>query len=178
MKQSLCHAFKLLSGAGIIAGLVLLGVTEGSAQQKSKTMKEQLVGSWMLVSADMIGKDGSRTPNFGPNPKGMMTFDANGRYTAILMSASRPKFASNNRAKGTSEENHAAVRGSLAYFGTYSVDEATKTLVTRVEGSVYPNAEGESQKRTIILLTADEFKYMNPTTTTGGNAEAVWKRVK
>jgi len=178
MNTSLFHAFKLLSAAGVIAGLMLIGVTESSAQQKAKTMKEQLVGTWTLVSADTVGKDGSKSPNFGPNPKGMLIFEANGRYSAMLMSSGRPKFASNNRAKGTPEENKAAVQGSIAFFGTYSVDEATKTLMSRVEGSTFPNSEGGVQKRTITRLTANEFKYINPATTTGETAEAVWKRVK
>ena len=44
-----------------------------------------------------------------------------------------PKFASNNRQAGTPEENKAFVQGSLAYFGTYSVDEAAKTVTVHIE---------------------------------------------
>lgn len=178
MKPSLFHALKLLSGAGVIAGLVLLGVTEGSAQQKSKTMKERLVGTWMLVSADSTEKDGKKIQNFGPRPQGIMIFDANGHFAAMLMRGDRPRFAAGNRAKGTPEENAATVQGSLAYYGTYSVDEASKTLISKVEGSTFPNSVGGQEKRTIAVLSADELKYTNPATTTGRVTEAVWKRVK
>ena len=105
-------------------------------------------------------------------------FNANGHYVAILMSGDRAKFASGNRAKGTPEENAATVQGSLAYYGTYSVDEASKTLTSKVEGSTFPNSIGGQEKRKITLLTADELKYVNPATTTGRVTEAVWKRVR
>ena len=66
----------------------------------------------------------------------------------------------------------------MASFGTYTVNEADKTLITRVEGSAFPNLIGREVKRLIAILTADELKYTNPTTSTGTSAEATWKRVK
>jgi hypothetical protein len=90
----------------------------------------------------------------------------------------RPKFASTDRRQGTPDENKATIQGSLAYFGTYSVNEEDKTLVSRIEGSTFPNSEGEQQKRVITRLTMDELRYINPATTLGARAEAVWKRVK
>lgn len=177
MKYTICKTLSASLAAAVVSG-ILLGSPDAWAQQKGKPLKDQLVGTWMLVSADEVGKDGSRKQNFGPKPKGIMMFDANGRFSALLMSSSRPKFAGGTRGKGTPEENAAAVRESLAYFGTYSVDEASKTLISNVEGSTFPNSEGQQQKRTIISLTANELKYMNPSTTMGGNAEAVWRRVK
>jgi lipocalin-like protein len=177
MKTSISKTAHVCS-VTLIVGALLFGSSFGWAQQKANTIKEQLVGTWALVSADEVGKDGSRKPNFGPNPKGTMMFDANGRYSAILMSSSRPKFAAGSRAKGTPEENATTVGGTLAYYGTYSVDEVSKTLISSVEGSTFPNSEGQQQKRTITSLTANELKYTNPATTTGGTAEAVWRRVK
>ena len=178
MKNSISKTAHVYSVMTIIVGAMLFGSSVGWAQQKAKTIKAQLVGTWVLVSADEVGKDGSRKPNFSPNPKGTMMFDANGRYSALLMSSSRPKFAAGNRTKGTPEENATTARGTIAYYGTYSVDEASKTLVSNVEGSTFPNSEGQQQKRTITSLTANELKYINPATTTGGTAEAVWRRVK
>jgi hypothetical protein len=90
----------------------------------------------------------------------------------------RPRFASNDRTKGTPEENKATLQGSLAYFGTYSVDAATKALITHIEGSTFPNSEGEEQQRVIRRLTADELIYVNAETTLGARVEAVWKRIK
>jgi hypothetical protein len=67
--------------------------------------------------------------------------------------------------------------GLVASFGTYVVNETEKTVITHVEGSVLPDLVGIDQRRKIISLTANELKYINPTTVTGLAAETTWKRV-
>ena len=54
----------------------------------------------------------------------------------------RPNFKVNNRLEGTPDENKAAVHGTTATFGTWSVDEANKTITVRNEGSMFPNQVG------------------------------------
>jgi lipocalin-like protein len=160
-----------------ISAATVLGFTmlSGNAIAQQKPLKEQLVGLWTPVSVDEVRPDGSKVPAFGPNPKGILIFDSSGRFAYVVSGSGRPKFASNNRMTGTPEENKAVSQGSLAYAGRYSVSEADKTLIFHVEASTFPNAEGAEQKR-VITLTGDELKYTNPATTTGGKAEAVWKR--
>ena len=70
------------------------------------------------------------------------------------------------------------MQGSLAYFGSYSINETDKTISFTTDDSTFPNSEGEVLKRIITSLTADELIYTNPATTTGARVEAVWKRVK
>jgi hypothetical protein len=76
------------------------------------------------------------------------------------------------------DEGKAVAQGTISYYGTYTVNEADKTVTYRIEGSSYPNLTGGEQKRIITSLTADELRYTNPATTTGTKAEAVWKRAK
>jgi hypothetical protein len=129
---------------------------DAAAQQKP--LKEQLVGTWTIVSADNTRPDGTRLQLFGPNPKGILVLDGNGRTAFMLMSSGRPKFASNNRNTGTPEENKATVQGTIAFFGTWSVNEADKTIITRIEASTFPNQEGQDQKRIVTSVTADELR--------------------
>ena len=89
-----------------------------------------------------------------------------------------PKFASKKATEGTAEENKAILKGVVGSFGTYTVNEAEKTVVTTVEGGVFPNLVGVAQQRKIVTLNATELKYVNPATSTGTVAEAVWKRAK
>jgi Lipocalin-like domain len=140
-----------------------------AAEQKPaappKSMKEAIVGTWSLLIDDAVKPDGTHTPNFGPNPIGIAMFSADGHFSVTFTRAGRPKFASNNRTTGTADENKAVVAGSNAFFGTYTLSEADKTLTFRVEGSTYPNLEGTTQKRTITSLTAgDELTWTNPAT--------------
>jgi hypothetical protein len=139
------------------------------------SLKEQLVGAWAYVSSTAKLPDGG--PLWGADPKGIMIFTAGNRYSWQIFRADRPKFASKNRMQGTPEENAAILQGSLAYFGTYSVDEAEKTITTIVEGSTFPNSEGEVLKRIVTRITADTLIYENPATTRGERIEAVWKRL-
>jgi Lipocalin-like domain len=87
-------------------------------------------------------------------------------------------FRINNRLVATPEELKAANQGTLAYFGTYSVDEANKVVTFRTEASTFPNSEGEVLKRIIAKLTTDEMIYTNPSTTLGDRVEANWRRIK
>jgi Lipocalin-like domain len=146
------------------------------AQQKS--IKDQLVGSWMFVSAHDVKPDGSKVDPWGPNPKGAAMYDANGRFTFMIMRSDLPKFASNNRSQATAEEGRAVAEKAIAYYGTYQVNEAEKIVIFQIEGSTYPNLAGGEQKRVITSITADELTYTNPATSTGTKAEAVWRRAK
>jgi hypothetical protein len=146
------------------------------AQQKS--LKEQLTGTWIVVSADATAADGKKEQLYGPNPKGILVFDASGQYAQIIVRPDIPKFKVNNRLKGTPEENAAAVQGSTATFGTWTVDEASKTINVRYAGSLLPNQAGTDSKRTVVSVTADELKISNPATGAGMRADNVWRRAK
>jgi hypothetical protein len=69
--------------------------------------------------------------------------------------------------------------GSIAYYGTYSVNEVDKVITAKVEGSTFANLVGAAeQKRIITSLTADELKFVNPRTPSGDTLEFIWKRAK
>jgi hypothetical protein len=145
----------------------------------AQSPKEQIVGAWTMVSADSIRPDGSRVEVFGSNPKGMMIFSRDGQFALIQMRAELPRIAANSRDQGTPEENKAIVQGSIAYFGTYTVNEVDKTLTLKLEGSTFANvlAQGE-QKRLVTVLTSDELRFVNPKTPSGATLEVGWKRAK
>jgi Lipocalin-like domain len=162
-----------VSAFGTLA-LVLLP-TGAIGQQKS--LKDQLAGTWTLVSSDTVAPNGTRTPTFGANPKGIAVFDPGGRYVFAFTSTSLPKFASNNRMSGTPEEHKAVIQGSLSHFGTYAVDEAAKSFTLHTDGSSFPNWIGTEQKRP-FTISGDDLKWTTPVASGGGTAELVWKRAK
>jgi Lipocalin-like domain len=162
---------------GVCAIAALAFVMPSGAIGQQKSLKEQLVGTWMLVSSDTVAPNGTRTPTFGAAAKGIAVFDPSGHYTFVFTSASLPKFASNNRSSGTADENKAVVQGTLSHFGTYTVDEAAKSFTIHIEGSSFPNWAGTAQNRP-FTTTADELKWTTPAASGGGTAELVWKRAK
>jgi hypothetical protein len=152
-------------------GLALL---PGSAVSQQKSFKDQLVGTWTVVSWGQTNKDGSKFDRFGTNPKGVNVFDADGRFFIMFARSELPKMASNNLSTSMPEKDKGTEAGSVAYFGTYAVDAAGKIVTLRVEASSLPNQAGEEQKLNIISLTADELKYTN--TTTGDPINIAMKR--
>jgi len=163
--------------AVLLAAVLGIGA---AAAQPAKSLREQLVGTWNFVIAEITAADGKKTLPFGDKPKGQIIFTEDGHFSQVHVSSGLPRIASNNRLAGTDADNRAIVHGTLALFGTYSVDEAKKTLTFNIVASTYPNQEGTSQTRTIDRLTADEFRNTNPGAARDGPALAanVYTRAK
>ena len=161
-----------------VAMFTVAVLSAGHAQAQQTALKDQLVGSWSLISNENVAADGTKRQPFGASPKGILILEANGRYAQVFTLADRPKFKANNRLQGTPEEIKAAWDGALAHFGTWSVIESDKTVVLRVEGSFYPNQEGSNDRRFVSSVTFDELKFVNAASTSGGRTEAVFKRAK
>jgi len=165
---------------GVITALLVgVALLPGDALAQQKSLKEQLVGTWTLVSWDTVNADGSKTPPpfEGANLKGMLMFDGGGRFSFQAMTE-RPKFKVSDRMKATAEENNSVLRGILSYFGTYTVNEADRSLNFNVERSSFPNQLGAEQKRAITVLSADELKFTNLGRLAGGQNYFVFKRAQ
>ena len=107
----------------------------------------------------------------------MLTLDADGHFMLTIIGPNLPRFASNNRAAGTPEENMAVVSKSIAMIGTYSVNSADKTLIFKVDSSTFPNWNGTEQKR-LLASSKDELKYITPSASSGGVGTVTWRRAK
>jgi lipocalin-like protein len=143
----------------------------------ARALRQQLGGTWIIV-ADTFEGGGNKVEVFGPHPKGSMILGPDGHFSVVITRGDVAQFAANNRMKGTPEENAAAVKGGIGYFGTWTVDEAEKALILHVESCTYPNWSGSDQKR-IVKLHGDEMHAINPTPSVGaGTAQVVWKRAK
>ena len=163
-----------ITALAMIVGTAL-SVPNVGAQQKPLT--KQLVGTWKYAAVDVVRPDGTRVPLYGPNPRGVASFDDGGHYILLTARASLPKFASNDRTKGTPEEYRSVVDGSIAHFGTYTVNEADKTITFHIETSTYPNWDGTQQKRPFSII-GDTLTWRTPASSGGGTAEVILKRAK
>jgi hypothetical protein len=165
--------------AGTLATATIVAVCLGTVLfvgPNSAQSSNDILGSYTLVSA-VMDLNGNKSDTYGPNAKGVLTLDANGRYVLVFMRASLPKFASNNRMTGTPDENKAIVQGSFASFGTYSINTAEKTIIFCIESATFPNWDGDEQKRS-FTLSGDDLKYVVSAASGGGIATVTWKRAK
>jgi Lipocalin-like domain len=152
-------------------------ILPGAAFGEQKSAKEQIVGAWALVAVTSEMDDGQKGEPFGNAPKGVIIFAEDGNFSLFQSRAEIPKIAANDRAKATPEEAQSIVASSIAYYGTYSIDESTKVMVVNLAASTYANVAAiPNQKRTITLLTSDELKFDNPRTPNGMTLRTAWKR--
>src|SRR3954467_5405374 len=163
-----------------VAVLLALALSAGAAAtQPAASLKDQIVGAWNFVVAEGTAPDGKKSFPFGETPKGILIFTADGHFAQIHIAGDVPKIASNNRLTGTPEEYADIMRRSLSVFGTYTVDEASKTVTYNVVSASFPNWQGEAQTRVIDKLTSEEFVNTNPGVGGGrGSASNYYKRVK
>jgi hypothetical protein len=76
MRNAMNRIFSL--SAAVALTLALLPTAAVSQQ---RTLKDQLVGAWTLVSIIATDKAGNKSDRRGPNPKGLLIFEANGHYS-------------------------------------------------------------------------------------------------
>jgi lipocalin-like protein len=167
------HRRSLIIAMMCVAWPILWG---GAATTQPAT--DQFKGTWTLVSIRYVSPDGHAIEPFGPGAKGMLVFDGT-RFATQVMAANLPKFASNNRMVGTPQEYEATSRGVVAYFGTYTVNEADRVVTLHIERSSFPNWEGTNQERKFGFV-GNELRY-TAASSTANPAEAaqlVWKRAQ
>jgi Lipocalin-like domain len=155
-----------------------LSVSSTFAQGKS--LKDQIIGTWALVSFDSFNSAGAKVPVMeGSDLKGRLFLTADGLLSVQIL-AEYPKLASKNRLKTTAAEDRAVAHGVLSFFGTYTVNEADKLIIFHIERSSFPNqATGKGAKRT-VTISGDELRLGSPGQATGGQRRfvIVWRRIK
>jgi hypothetical protein len=158
-----------------IVPLVLATMTFGALGQK-QSLKEQLVGTWTLLSWEQKKDEGTKFERYGTSPTGIAFFDAGGRYIITVMRSDRAQYASKALWQGTPEENKETADGTITYFGTYFTAEDSSTITIHVEGSSFPNWNGTDQKR-IVAIAGDRLTL---TVRPPGRdvVDVIWKRAK
>jgi len=150
---------RILTGLGPAATfLVFFAAIHSSDAIGQQTAATRLAGTWSLVSWYNVSDDGKAMPQpvDGTDPRGILVFDGHGHFSLVI-ATDRPKWK----------------------YGAYSVNDNDRTFTLNVEGSLHPNLNGTTQRRSFTLI-GDELKYSTPPfrypkgTFTG---YFVWKRV-
>ena len=163
----------------VLGAFAALAISFSAHAQPAKSLKQQIVGTWDFVVAEVIAPDGKKSFPFGETPKGILIFTPDGRFAQIHIASDVPKLASNNRLTGTAEEYAEIMRRSVSVFGTYTVDEDNKTVTYHIASASFPNWQGEAQTRTIDKLSDEEFVNTNPNVAGGrGSASNIYRRAK
>lgn len=149
---------------------------EHTVNQKSPP----LIGSWKLISFEIQRENGESIYPFGKNAQGTIIYTESGHFSVQLMRPDRPRFASGDQMRGTTDEIKANYEGVISYYGHYEFDRKNGFVIHYVEGSLFPNWEGQGQKR-FFELSGNWLKLSTPTTLWGGGevvAVLTWERIQ
>ena len=141
------------------ASALMLLPTGVVAQQKS--LKEQIQGPWSLASCNNTNAKGEKTAYCANNPRGILILAGNGNYAATII------------AGGRKDANDPAI---AANFGTWSVNEADKTLTRHFVGAREPANEGRDSKVN-ISLNEGEMRLTGPGFQ-GDHLDSTYRRFK
>jgi hypothetical protein len=140
-----------------------------------------IVGAWKLISFEIRRDNGEVTYPFSEEAQGSIIYTESGRFAAQVMRPDRPQFAAGDQMKGTAEEIKANYEGFVSYFGPYEFDAENGFVLHHVEGSLFPNWEGQAQKR-FFKLSGNRLTLSTPPTLWGGGGQIighlVWERIE
>lgn len=143
MRQRLCILFLICHAAFTLA-------------QTPPTLKDQLVGTWRLVSVDTIRPSGEIIyPFYGKHPEGLLIYDRSGWMSVQIVSDPKPMLP---RTSSRQEFLHApdsekaiAIDGYYAYFGTWTTDESAPSVTHHIHNSLYPGERDQEVVRPASL---------------------------
>ncbi len=162
----------------VIGSLAFLVASASSQNNKGAVSMNKVAGMWKPVSIE-ANLQGKKIAPFGPNPNGLLVFGENLHFVEVIQNPDVPKFASNDRLNGTAEENKAAVVGNLGLYGTYTVDSDGNFTGNHVDGSTFPNWQGNDRGHGQLTEVVEGDTMTE--TFHDGNAlvvSIVWHRVK
>jgi hypothetical protein len=153
-----------------------------AAKTKQSAIRSKFVGVWKLISVESRDKvTGEVSYPYGANPVGRITYDTAGRMSAQLMNRGR-------RAVGGSPTRSAAaaireaspqdmrdiLTGFASYFGTFDIDESSRTVVHHVQAHLIPSWVGTDLRRTYEFSSGNQL-ILTAVTDQGTN-RLVWQR--
>jgi Lipocalin-like domain len=165
------HTTSLLFGS-VLCAVSAFGQTESE-------IREQLVGTWKLVSTEETMKDGTTRPflSYGPHGKGFLMYQRDGYMCADLVNPDRPKWA--DPVHTTLDEKTAAADGTFAYCGRYQIDVKQKQIVHLPEVATNPGYVGSRQIRPYAFesgrLILSDIEKDDPTVS---RWKIVWEKVR
>lgn len=132
-------------GAALLA---LLAAPAKSQSGAADAPAERFIGVYTL--AEFAGH--------GDQPTGRISYDGGGRMWAMLLPPGREPITD----ASTAEEYRAAMRGLVAYYGTYEVDTESGRVVHHVEAASNPAWVGDEFVRWYRFEGEDLRLSLNP----------------
>jgi hypothetical protein len=144
--------------------------------------RKKFIGTWRLISGVSTNEvTGAVGYPWGRSPVGRLCYDESGRMFAQLMNPGRRSVGGvANRgaavaiATASADDMREMLTGFNAYFGTFDVDEPSRTVIHHLESALIPSWVGSNQRRKYEFTGPDEFIMLN--TASDAAYRLVWHR--
>ena len=140
--------------------------------------KDELVGTWKLVSAVDTTDKGEIVYRYGHKPVGFLTYTADGRMMAIISHEGRKPLSVPDYISAPAGERAEAFATFGAYAGRYTLQG--NEVTHHVEVASLQNRVNTDLIRTIVSLTDNRLILRAPATRNGGKmvtTELIWERI-
>ena len=118
-----------------------LAVRPAAAQDKN--FKEMITGAWVITSVSDNYDNGEKRDNWGSPISGQLLFDTTGRFTQVIIGPPVAAMKTDDPRKPDAF--------IVAYYGSYTVDAAAKTITTKLESASYSARKGTTFTSTAQL---------------------------
>jgi len=124
--------------------------------QTTRTLRDDLVGTWRLVAARQHMADGSVRPDpqTGPRGTGYIMYDVTGHMCVVIANPDRPAWKAPK--SPTDAEVRSAIGGLVAYCGSYDTNEQLHYVIHHVEADKDPSIVGTDRRR-LATVTGDRL---------------------
>lgn len=177
------------SRTALVAATILIAIADGSpladvnriwAQAIGQATnaggdRDKFAGTYRLITTETKDEKGQWVPDARSTSLGYIIYDATGHMAAQMMPRDRKKYAVS---QPTPDEARAALQGYAAYFGTFIVNEAEKSVIHRREGQINPSGPADVKRfyefvgNRLILTPALPSMPAQP-----GNNHLIWERL-
>ena len=153
-----------------------------NASTSAAAERKKFIGVWNLMSG--VSRDevtGEVRYPWGKNPVGRLLYEESGRMFAQLMNPGRRSVGGlSNRgaaaaiATASADDMREMLTGFNAYFGTFEVDESSRTVIHHLQSALIPSWVGTDQRRKYEFSGPDELVILN--TASQAVYRLVWHR--
>lgn len=133
----------------------------------AQSIKDQMIGAWTLVEGTEVKSDGTKLV---PWTKGSLIVEPSGHLSFIVLAKNRPR----------TENVRIPVGQMVAWYGTYTVDEARKGYTAKIEGASWVPFEGAVRDQTVVFSGDTMTTTGSKVATPEGEITPVntWRKVK
>jgi len=145
-------------------------------QERTRSIGEQIVGTWKLDSIYEEDAGGEEIDQFGVAPTGLFMADRNGNFSFQIVSIDGRRYV----AKGQLlvGMGSAGIIEAMTYFGTYAVNERHHKLTLHVEYCLFRSCDNTNRTAELKIVddTMELISTVDTSLTGASYSHTVWKR--